>query len=501
MFDKIKRLGTDTAIYGVSTIVGRFLNFLLVPFYTNVLVPGEYGIVAYVYSLIAFLNVVYAYGMESAYFKYTSTKEVGTAADNFSTPLIALTITSLFFSLVLTLLAPVIGPLIAVPEAQRSVIYYSSLIILFDTLALVPFASLRMDHRPKIFAAIKFTNIVINVAANLVLLLFYHMGVVGIFLSGLIASVATFLLLVPTILQYGRPVFSNDVFRAMLKFGLPYLPAGLAAMMIQVVDRPILRQLTNDSVVGVYQANYRLGIFMMLIVSMYDYAWRPFFLSHAKEPDAKELFARILTYFVLFMSLVFLSLTFFIPDVVQFRIFGRYVIHPDYWSGLSIVPVVLFAYMFLGVSNNLVAGIYIEKKTERLPLITMMGAAVNIGANYLLIPLFGIMGAALATLFSYAAMACALYFVVQRFYPVKYEFDRITKIAIAGGVVFLLYYFVRLDSFEIVWKIGLLILFLALMYWMKFFEQSELKAIASSLARHRAGEIPPPVDDGFSGQK
>ncbi|MBM2841266.1 MAG: polysaccharide biosynthesis protein, partial [Bacteroidetes bacterium] len=272
-------------------------------------------------------------------------------------------------------------------------------------------------------------------------------------------------------------------------------------MMIQVIDRPILLALTNASTVGIYQANYRLGIFMMLIVSMFDFAWRPFFLTHANDADAKKLFARVLTYFVLLMTAVFLTLSLFLEDVVKLPIFWGYsILPPEYWHGLAIVPVVLLGYMFLGISNNFVAGIYIEKKTQHLPANTLIGAFINVAANFLLIPFIGIMGAALATLLSYAAMAIALYVAVQRFYPIRYEFDRIAKIVVAAVVVFCLYYFVRLDTFEVVWKMALLVLFAALMYWMRFFEQSELRGI-TSLFRTRSEVETADASDGFSEPK
>lgn len=485
MLDKIKRLGKETAIYGISTILGRFLNFFLVPFYTNVLPTSDYGIVAYVYALIAFVNVVYGYGMESAYFKYSSTREIGTDRQNFSTPFLSLVASSAVASTLLLLFAPSVASLVALPAKHTVVVSYTALILLFDTVSIVPFASLRMEGKATVFAALKFINIVINVVANLVLLLVFHTGIEGIFLSGLIASVLTAVMLIPTILRHFEPGFSVPLYKALLKFGLPYIPAGLATMMLQVVDRPVLRALTNDATVGVYQANYRLGIFMMLVVSMFDYAWRPFFLANAREPDAKQLFARVLTYVVLIMALIFLALSFFLPDLVQLRIMGRHLIHPDYWGGLAIVPVILLAYLFLGIYNNLVAGIYIEKKTHHLPYITIAGAVTNVAVNFLLIPSLGMMGAAIATLVSYVVMAGVLYIVVQRFYPVHYEFGRLAKIAVSLVVVFSLFLLVRIERFQLGWEFFLILLFCALMYRMKFFAPSELSALRGLFRRYR----------------
>jgi len=179
-------------------------------------------------------------------------------------------------------------------------------------------------------------------------------------------------------------------------------------MMVQVIDRPILLALTNESTVGIYQANYRLGIFMMLIVSMYDYAWRPFFLTHAKDPDAKQLYSRILTYFTLFSSIVVLVVSLYVDDIVKIHVFHRFIINPAYWSGLGIVPIILLGYLFNGLYVNFMAGIYIEKKTSHLPYITGIGAAINVVVNFLLIPKFGMFGAAWATFFAYAGMALTI---------------------------------------------------------------------------------------------
>jgi O-antigen/teichoic acid export membrane protein len=323
----------------------------------------------------------------------------------------------------------------------------------FDTVSAVPFAALRLQRRPWLFALMKTATIVINVGSNVVLLMVFKMGVEGIFLSGVVASAATTLMLIPGMVRGIEPTIPPGLIRALLAFGLPYVPAGLASMMIQVIDRPILRMLTDDATVGIYQANYRLGIFMMLVVSMYDYAWRPFFLSHAKEPGAKALFARAMTLFVLAGTTIVLLLSLFIPHLVGIRMFGGTLIGRQYWAGLSIVPVVLLGYLFLGIYNNLIAGVYIEKKTKLLPFVTAAGAFVNIAANLVLIPSMGIMGAALATLAAYVVMALVLYFTVQRFYPVEYEWGKIGIILGAGGVAWMVSRFPMWGAPEIAWQL------------------------------------------------
>lgn len=485
MLDRIRQLGADAVIYGLSTILGRFLSFLLVPFYTNVLLPGEYGIIAYLYSLIAFANVLYSYGMESAFFKYSSTLEIGTSRQNFSTPFLSLIGTSVFFSFLLLIWVGPAALMIGLPVQYERILLYSAGILACDAIAIVPFATLRLERKARRFATIKFLNIVINVLANIYLLLEMHLGVEGVFLGGFISSAMTLVLLGPTIKRHFSREFHPPLLAALLRFALPIIPSGLAAMAMQIIDRPILRALTDDATVGIYQANYRLGIFMMLVVSIYDYAWRPFYFSIAKEPNAKQIFARVLTYLVLIMAAIFLTLTLFIEPIVTMNIFGRHLIHPDYWSGLEIVPVVLLGYVFLGIATNLSAGLYIEKKTALVPIGTFVGAAVNILSNLLLIPYMGMLGAAWATLLAYLAMAIAVYVVVQRVYPVDYEVGRLVKIAIAVAVVLILFWYVPINGSPLTWlfKIGLLGLFGMLMYQMKFFDGAEHGLIKAILRR------------------
>lgn len=485
MFDAIKRLGTDTAIYGISTIVGRFLNFLLVPLYTNVLQPGDYGVVTYLYSLIAFANVVYSYGMDAAFFKYSSTLEIGTKEENFSTPFLSVAGTSLVLTSLLFIAARPIASAINLPEESVQILYYAAGILAFDAFTVIPFAMLRMERKAKTFAVLKFLNIVINVAMNIYLLVVLHTGVEGIFISGLVASAATFVMLLPFIIKQLTFSLNTPLLKSLLIFGLPTLPAGLASMAIQVIDRPILRALTDDATVGIYQANYRLGIVMMLIVSMFEYAWRPFYFAIANDENAKPIFARVLTYFVLLASAVFLVMTFFIGDIVKFQFFGRHLIHPNYWDGLSIVPIVLLGYLFLGISTNLSAGLYIEKQTKFLPIVTISGAVINIAANYLLIPLYGMAGAAWATFAAYFLMAMIYYSLSQRVFPIRYEIRRLGKIVFVVDVLLACHYLFDLQAEHWLWRVGLCLLFPLLLVATKFFEPQEIKEMRTMVGRFK----------------
>jgi O-antigen/teichoic acid export membrane protein len=258
-------------------------------------------------------------------------------------------------------------------------------------------------------------------------------------------------------------------------------------MALQIVDRPIVKALTNSSTLGVYQLNYRLGIAMMLIVGMFDYAWRPFFLTNARDPEAKSLFSKVFTYFILIMLLMFLGVSFFVEDLVRIEFFGKHFFHPDYWVGVSIVPWILLAYVFNGAYVVFLAGAYLEKKTKFLPFITGLGALVNIGVNILLIPLMGIMGAALATLASYAIMAIAMYFASQKFYQIQYEWSKVAGTAFAAAIAFVAFKLLHplpLEWYGLTVKLGLLLVFLALLPAFKVFSRSDIVLLRTTVQRY-----------------
>src|SRR3990170_3616045 len=460
MFDKIKQLTKDTAIYGISTIVGRFLTFLLVPFYTNIFSPDDYGVIANLYIFIAILNVIYIYGMDAAYLKFASDKNGTSEKDNFSTPYLAVMIVSLFLSLLIALLGKEIISLLEVPKRYSYLIYYTSLILFVDALSAIPFIKLRIERKAKKFATFKILNILTNVILNLILVLYFKWGIEAVLVSNLIASAVVLIILLPDILKKFQPVINFSLLKKLLKFGLPYLPAGLGSMLIQGIDRPILTNLTDLSTVGIYNANHKLGIFMMLFVNMFQYAWQPFFLQQAEEKDAKKIFSKVLTYFTFAASLILVLISLFIDDIVKINFFGITLIGPAYWSGLLIVPVVLLGYLFNGIYVVFTAGIYIKEKSIYVPLITGLGAVVSIALNFLLIPILGIMGSALAALASYMVMALGLYLITQKFYKIEYELNKIVSLFLIILFTSILYYWLQsIEVLNVFYKFIILIFF------------------------------------------
>ncbi|MBN2572649.1 MAG: oligosaccharide flippase family protein [Ignavibacteriales bacterium] len=482
MLNKILELGKDTAVYGVSTIIGRFIGFLLVPFYTQVFTTEQFGIYSYVYTLFAFLNIIYVYGMDVAFMKYDSLVDGEEKKKIFSTTFITVLITSIILSIIFFALRFPISELLEIRYYKFDIVYFVILILLIDSLTFIPFADLRLRRKAKKFATIKILNIIINVTLNIILILVFKQGIEAIFIANLIASIFSLLALSKEILEKLKFKIDKAVLKRSLKFGIPYLPASLSAMTVQVIDVPILGMLTDESTVGIYRANYKLGIIMMLFVSMFQYAWQPFFLVNAKEKNAKEIFAKVLTIFVIVGGVICVFFSLFIEDVAQFEIFGRTIIGRDYLVGLIIVPLVLLGYFFNGIYFNFSAGIYIEEKTKYTFLVTGIGALVKIGINFLLIPVWGLMGAAFSTLISYMAIAFSQYTISQKFYKTNYEYSKVIKLLVlvflAIGAYYLLFYF---GEINLLIKLLVMLIFIGLIFVLRIINFKEISTILTNI--------------------
>jgi O-antigen/teichoic acid export membrane protein len=497
---RIKKLASETAIYGLSSIVGRMIGYLLVPIYTQVFEPDRYGIVTIVYAAFIVLNILYTYGLEGAYLRFASgSKGRPQANDVFSTATWMLLGTSVIFSgIFLALRDPIGVQLLQLPEMWTYLLYYAAGIVVLDTLAIVPMAELRLQNRPWRFAGIRLANILTNVGLNLIFLLVLGWGIEAVLLANLIASAVMLLLLAPVYLERFRPRFERPLMREMLRFGLPILPGGIGYAITEIINRIYLTrmdgarvlELYGDSidraaleakaaeaaaaagdqqaaieafdnvfgtyVVGVYSAALKLGVFMMLVAQMFKFAWQPFFLQHSEDPDAKPLFSRVFTVFTAIGLAAFLGVSFFAQELVSLPLpGGRYLIEPSYWLGLSVVPLILLAYFFEGWYYVFTAGAYIEKKTVYFIYCTGLGALVTITMNVTLVPIYGMVAAAWSMVAGYLAMAVMLALLTQRIYPLPLQWGRVlSMLALAGGI-FGAWYFV--DMLQ-VWYIELALL-------------------------------------------
>ena len=445
----LKKLVGQTAIYGLSSIVGRLLNFLLVPLYTGIFAPEEYGVFSELMAVVAFAMVVLTYGFETAFFHYTNKEEDSEKV--LSTGFISLLVTSLLFLVFSSCYSQPIANLLHVPE-YPNFIQWLVWILVLDVLTTLPFAKLRVDHRAWRFASIRLVNIAVNIGLNLFFYLLcpyllkqgialsfvesvYHptMGIGYIFISNLIASAVMLLLVTPEIFRL-KISFDFAVWKKMGKYGFPLLIGGLAYVTNEMADRLLLERLLPEDIataqVGIYSACYKIAIFMTLFIQAFRYGAEPFFFAQAQKKDAKEQYAIVMRYFIAFTAFIFLSINVFI-DIIK-----HFIQDEAYHAGLDVVPILLLANLFLGMYYNLSVWYKVSEKTRFGAYLSVAGAAITIGLNVLLIPTMSYMGSAWATLICYASMCVMSYVFSRRHYPISYNWKYISFYMISALSLF-----------------------------------------------------------------
>jgi len=424
---------------------------------------------------------LFSHGMDVAYMRYQGLEKTDENKKTiFSTTFISLLISSLLLGGLMFIFSGGISSL-TVGSQYTHLIRLAIGILAFDTFIALPKVLLRLENKPYHFVAIELSHVIIVLGLNIWWIGILQLSIEYIFLSNLIASGVAFLLILPKIIRTMELRFSAHWWKGLFIFALPYLPSGIASIFNELIDRYMIKWLVDEKAVGLYSASYRLGIFMLIIVMAFKFAWQPYYLKQADKKDAPQLFARTGTYFMLATSFIFLLLTFFIDYLVQIPIGSRPIISPVYWDSLSIVPVVLLAYIFLGAFLVQLPGIYIKKKNIWIPVLNGSAAIINIIMNYLLIPKFGYKSAAIATLSSYCFMVIFQYFVIIRFYPLTWEWKRLIRIVILTGVLFLTWKW----SGE-KWLVGIINLGLyPILLWVsQFFTPAEKQFIQSNI-RHK----------------
>jgi O-antigen/teichoic acid export membrane protein len=485
MISKIKQLSRDTAIYGTSIVLGRFLNFLLTPFYTNFLHEKELAFVIYVYSALAFINIAYSFGMETAFFRfYKSDKQLVDENLHHKTVFSNAYMSIIFFSIISTLLIFIFSPQITNSfnnshyNVSQSLIILIGFIPLLDALVLIPFAYLRMTHQAVKFSTLRFLAIFINVILNIYFIAYLHKGIEGIILAQIISSSIALLIFSTLIIKNFVFKINFKLVKEMLWFGLPTLPASVSAIILQVADRQIM-EIIAPKYLAVYGVNYRLGIPMMIFVSVFEYAWKPFYLHHYKDEEAKELFSQVFTYFTVISMLLILFWSLFVDVIVKFPFPGGTLINHKYWIGLDIVPIVLWGYYFNGVFTNFNAGFLIQKKTKYLPIAVGVSAIFNVVLNILIIPQYTYVGAAWATFLAYLLEAVLIYWYSRKIYYIKYDWKKIFTILIITSCIILLNVYIK-DYFTswlllLAIKFLLMLVFIILLFIFGFLNKHNLQ--------------------------
>ncbi|MDE6860260.1 MAG: oligosaccharide flippase family protein [Duncaniella sp.] len=436
----IKSLAKDTAVYGLSSIIGRFLNWCLVPLYTSMFPPSEYGEVIYIYTLVALALIVLTYGMETGFFRFANHERYKDAMEVYSTSIISLAVTSTAF---IALVCVFINPITAMLHAglHESYIIMMTIAVALDAFTALPFSFLRYSKRPMRFAALRLVNIGANIVLNLFFILicpwlwkqapgwiawFYDpdFGIGYIFLANLFTSALNLMLLFPELHGF-KWKFNFTLWREMIIYSAPLLVLGLAGIMNQNIYSILLPDLYPDKAnamaqVGIYGANYKIAIVMVMFIQAFRFAYEPFIFARTKENGEDKLqgYRDAMKWFVISAMVIFLGVMFYL-DIL------RHFIATNYFSGLKVVPIVMIAELFFGISFNLSLWYKLTDRTAWGMWLSLFGLAATIGLNVLLVPKYGYMGCAWAAFGCYGSMMALSYILGRIYYPINYNLPKL----------------------------------------------------------------------------
>ncbi len=473
--NEVRKLAGQTMIYGLGTIVPRFLHYaVMTPFYTRIFVnTGDYGIITEMYAWIVLLLVILTYGMETGYFRF-SQKSHEDPDKVYSTAIISLLISSLIFVAAVNVFIEPVSSFMNYPE-NRDYIRMFAGIVAIDAFAAVPFARLRKENRAVTFSIIKLINVIITIVLVVFLLKLaptiwenssgwfrrvydpeYKVGYV--FAANLISSGATLIMLIPVIFK-ARLVFVYSLWTRMMTYSIPLLLAGLSGTVNDVLDKVILRRMigeeTGHAVVGIYGAAYKIGVLMALFIQMFRFAAEPFFFERAGRPDAKETYSFVMKYFIIIMLGIYMFLNLYLTIIQN-------IVPLNYQEAINIVPIISMAYLLYGIYVNHSIWFKITDKTKYAVYISLIGVVITVAINVMLIPVYGYMAAAWAHIAAYGAMIAVSFAFAENNYKVDYNLKQIIPyfIMAVAMVIFARVFSYKNIAEEIVVNTFMIILFI-----------------------------------------
>jgi len=488
----LKKLAGQTALYGLSSVVPRLLNYILVPLHTRVFLQEDYGIITEMYAYLGFLLVFLTFGLETGYFRFAS-KEKDTDTV-YSSAFYTLLFTSSIFILVFSIFSPVISNGLGYPS-NPEYIYLLSVVIGLDAFCAIPFARLRLLNKPLVFSSIKIVGVVINVFLNFFFLkicpaynflfkeLIYNpsIGITYVFISNLVSSVIITVLL----LLFSGTIpsrFNISKVKTIMLYSLPLLISGLGGTTNESFDRIFIKYLISEESnplyqLGIYGSNVKLAVLMVLFIQMYRYAAEPFFFSHADNKDSKSIYSNMMKYFFIFTLIIFLGVGLF-TDILQLLV-GK-----QFREGLDVVPLLLLANLFAGVFFNLSIWYKLTNKTWYGIYYTFAGAAITVTLNIILIPRIGYYGAAIARLFCYIVMCILCYQGNKKFLKIPYDLKAMSIHFIVGIVIFIFGYFIKIDQ-PVIYFLYRVTLILFYLLFIIYFERIPVKQTIKTFIKWR----------------
>lgn len=488
----LEKLAKQTAIYGISTIVVRFLNYLLTPYYTRIFDQATYGIVTDIYALIPFALVLLSMGMESSFFRFTTRAEEqgGDVAANkrrvFATTWGMTTLSGAIFFLVVWLFnAPISRAMGQAYVDNASYVPIVAAIVMLDVWTIIPFSRLREQGRAMLFVALKSLNVLLNVTLAILFgvvgLYATSFGVGWVLIANLIASGVTLLAILPTV-ERTLPRIDGALLRRILVYSLPLLISGLAGTANEFIDRQMIKYLTPGdqtaamAELGLYGAIVKIAVVMTLFTQMYRLAAEPFFLSGFKREEFKEANAAAMKYYIMASMVIFLG-------IVLFRDLFALIVGRSFREGIGILPLVLGANVMAGVWLNLSFWYKREEKTKYAAYVTFLGLAITIALSFVLVPRMGYRGAAWVRFIAEAAMVVWSYTLCRRHYPIPYDLRRIGEYVALTVVVYLLSEGVAMVASHAVWLTVNVALFLGVVAYAVWREKIDVKALGRAILR------------------
>ena len=473
MFKELTKVFGETIVYGFTGIASALASVFLVPFYTRVLTPEDYGISALLGTLFAVLAVVANMGMSSAIFwSYFRAKEKE-RPDIAGTAFISQTVLPLFISLIILLVSDFVSRVLFGHGGNSFLVVLSAIALFFNTGITIPLALLRAEGRPVNFVSINLAKLFSTILFSIILVVVLRLGLVGVFWANLAGAFLGYLMGLGYALPRIKLTFSWYWLKDMLEFGAPMVPAGLAMWAINSSDRYFLNAFTSTADVGIYNVGYKVGMIVTLVAGALQLAYPRFMFSiYNSKPDAKEYFKKINTYFYLLLFTCALPLSIFAKEAVQILTGSAF------HSAYIVVPFIAFSYVAFGLYQNFGTGVSVVKKTYLSTFATLIAGGSNLLLNYTLISRLGMIGAAVSTLLSFLILALTELYFSQRVYPIRFEFRRLFVATAVGGV---LVYTASVVKFGLLASLGvkalIFLAFLPLLYLFGFFEERELRKL------------------------
>lgn len=474
----VLELSKHSFIYGVG-VLSRLSSFILLPIHTAYLSQHDYGILILLLSFIGIATVFTTYGLNVSFLRwYVPETDEEERKRIFSICYYGIAGMTLLLTVIILTSSTSLASALLRDTGYKPMFMMAGLILLMDSLFHFPQMLLQARKNSFGYIGVVFLNVTLNLGLSWYFIVKLGFGINGVLYSALIAGFAAFVVTIPLVLKHLRLHFSIERYKEFVKYGIPYVANFLFVVLIDLSDRFLLERFIDAEKVALYSANYKIGAAMAIVVNAFRLAWHPFFLSLSNSPDAKRTFGRVFSYFFLLSCGLFLFISIFINDIVRVNVGGFHLIAEKYWEGTFIIPWILFSYLISGAYIIFAAGIHIQKKTKYTPLFTGAGLLTNIVANIILIPILGIYGAAISTVLGYGVMTIIQYITVQKFYYVKYEFDRIIKVLASTAIVFSTYRIFFYDSNFAV-KSAILLAYPVLLYLFRFYLKSEWNEIKS----------------------